>query len=446
MENTAAFVATARFGLGARPGEMKAAAGDPRGWLAEQLLDDRMPKEVINILPSFVPIVAREKAYKQGKMAAQAINKEQKKLYLHEAAARTRAQINSQVSFRERLVAFWSNHFTVSIRQKKIRGAVGAFECEAIRPHITGRFRDILGAVTAHPVMLTYLDNVASIGPNSAYGLRRNRGLNENLARELLELHTLGVDGGYGQGDVRALAGMLTGWSYASVSKAARSIGKPHAGTSHFDEGMHEPGSKTLLGKTYKWEGKREVDSALDTLSTHPATAHHIATKLARHFIADQPPLAVVARLYNIFLDSGGDLGVVTHALIDSPEAWAEPLTKIKSANEFIVSALRGLNIDITDKNLIKSLDFLAQMPFSAPSPAGWPDTADGWIGSEALMRRTDWAVFIAKSAREAVPLDLLNDTLGPVADTNLRSAVQRAPSTTEAVAMIIASPAFQRR
>jgi uncharacterized protein (DUF1800 family) len=120
MENTAAFVATARFGLGARPGEMKAAAGDPRGWLAEQLLDDRMPKEVINILPSFVPIVAREKAYKQGKMAAQAISKEQKKLYLHESAARTRAQINSQVSFRERLVAFWSNHFTVSIRQKKL--------------------------------------------------------------------------------------------------------------------------------------------------------------------------------------------------------------------------------------------------------------------------------------------------------------------------------------
>ena len=439
MTTTAAFVATARFGLGARPGEMKVAARDPRGWLVEQLRDDRLPKELAGFPSSSEPLMALAKASKEGEEAVRDVRKAQSASHRAESAARARAQIASRISFRERLVAFWSNHFTVSMRRVQLMGAVGGFEREAIRPHVTGRFRDILGAVAAHPVMLLYLDNAQSIGPNSTAGQRRERGLNENLARELLELHTLGVNGGYSQDDVRALAAMLTGWTVVPVNN-------PGAGTFRFDPRIHEPGTKTLLGNTYQEAGQQEVDRALDALATSPATARHIATKLARHFIADQPPLATVARLANAFLDSGGNLDAVSRALIGSEEAWAEPLAKIKSANEFIVSALRGLDIDVPDKQLINSLGLLAQVPFSAPSPAGWPDTAADWIGPEALMRRTDWAVSVAKAARATNPIDLLDGTLGPVAGENLRRAVQRAPSTTEAVAMILASPAFQRR
>ena len=441
MSGTDAFVATSRFGLGARPDELARVDGNPRSWLLDQLGPVRAPAALQGLPKSQAVLAEFLRARRtQDQEAKKRARKKNREIYVTEAVARTGAQIDSETSFRERLVAFWSNHFTVSVRRPEVAGIAGAFEREAIRPHVTSRFRDMLGAVIAHPAMLLYLDNAQSFGPQSRVGERRDRGLNENLAREVLELHTLGVDGGYTQDDVRAFAMMLTGWSVGRPQK-------PDAGRFAFYEMTHEPGPKTLLGTIYHEDGIHEVERALDALARHPATARHVARKLARHFIADDPPAEAVKRLTRVFRDSEGDLKAVAQALVRSPEPWAEPLTKVKTPGEFVVSALRAVAWKGEAKHLINSLRFLDQPPFSAPSPAGWPDTAEQWIAPESLMRRTEWALAVGRQAGRGVePQRLLDWTIGPVADRDTVVAIERAPSAAEAIALLLSSPAFQRR
>jgi len=323
-----------------------------------------------------------------------------------------------------------------------VAGLVGSFEREAIRPHVTGRFEDMLRAVVRHPAMLLYLDNAESIGPNSRAGQRNHRGLNENLAREVLELHTLGVDGGYGQDDVRAFAAILTGWSIPGPRDTAAS---PDGFV--FRPAAHEPGDKTLLGTRYPEAGEIEGVTALAALARHPATGRHLAVKLARHFIADQPPPAVVARLERVFRDSGGDLGQLARALVDAPEAWVEPLAKIKTPEELMVSTLRVTGAGWPPDRLVGQLRQLGQMPFSAPSPAGWPDDAGHWIGPEAMMRRIEWCTLAGhRLAPSLRPAELLEAAIGPVARPETRQTVLQAPSVAEAVTLVLASPEFQRR
>lgn len=438
-----AFIAVNRFGLGARPGELAAAAHDPRGWVLAQLAGTPpLPRRLAD-LPAArdsmkALLLARDKGGDGG--AAKLIRKEFVGLYAREAAARTRAQIEGDTPAVERLVAFWSNHFTVSVAKPLLFGLAGAFEREAIRPHILGRFADLLRAAMRHQAMLAYLDNLQSFGPNSPLGRRRERGLNENLARELLELHTLGVDGGYTQADVTELAKILTGWTV----RPAR-LGDP--GDFLFVEAVHEPGTKTLLGERYAEDGIGEGERALQRLAAHPATARHIATKLARHFVADAPQAALVDRLAETFRRTDGDLAAVSRALVDSPEPWAEPLPKVKSANEFLVSALRLAGAEVPDKRLLGSLRLLGQAPFSAPSPAGWPDTADAWATPEALLQRAEWAMAAARRiAGKCDPAMALEAALGPVADEATRAAEARAPTRAEGLATVLAGPLFQRR
>ena len=251
--------------------------------------------------------------------------------YLNMVAARTSAALTAPAPFVERLVHFWANHFAVSADKLPVIGLSGLLEFEAIRPHVLGRFRDMLVAVEQHPAMLLYLDQAQSIGPNSRGGrlaarfARQRRGLNENLAREVLELHTLGVDGGYGQADVTELARALTGWTVSGLARgpARRLIGSSGApGSFLFAGAIHEPGTRTLLSRTYRQEGEAQARAILDDLAAHPATARHLATKLARHFAGDEPPPAMVERLSRAYQDSGGDLPTVYRAIIDSPEAW----------------------------------------------------------------------------------------------------------------------------
>ena len=304
--------ATFRFGLGPRPGELAQAAADPRGWLLAQLDGDPGPLPGEDALPASAAVVtafvdARREAREGMAEARREFRMSALDVYREEVRARVAEGVRTAAPFRERLVLFWSNHFTVSARRPELLGLAGAFEREAIRPNVTGSFLDLLRAVVRHPGMLVYLDNARSVGPGSPAGQRRDRGLNENLARELMELHTLGVDGGYTQADVTQLARILTGWSV------------DEDGAFRFRELTHEPGPKVLLGRTYPEAGVDEGEAALAALARHPSTARHVATRLARHFAADDPPPALVGRLAARFLATDGDLPSVYRTLVESP-------------------------------------------------------------------------------------------------------------------------------
>jgi uncharacterized protein (DUF1800 family) len=443
----AAFAA-ARFGLGAKPGELATIGRDPRGWVDSQLQRNPPLPAALTGLRSSSEILADALAARAaGAQQVQKLAREQlRAVYLTEAAARTQAAIDSDHPVIERLVQFWSNHFSISVQGKPIvLGIPGAYEREAIRPHVLGRFEDMLRAVVEHPAMLMYLDNVQSIGPDSVGGRRRNKGLNENLAREIMELHTLGVAGGYSQEDVTSFAKVLTGWTITPLKEA-------EPGRFRFAPQIHQPGDKIVLGRRYGDGGKQEGDAVLRDLAHHPSTARFIATKLARHFIADDPPPAVVERLAHRFQETGGDLAAVTRALVAAPEAWPDSWPqaggKIKTPNELVISAFRALGgYPGEPLRLVRSLGVLDQAPFSAPSPAGWPDKAADWIGPESTMKRIEWAHAVAeKMPRADSPLVLAADVLGPTVSTETKFAVEHAASAPDGLAYVLVSPEFQRR
>ncbi len=395
MSTVDAFIAANRFGLGARPGELADIARDPRGWIASQIsTSPSIPDALADMPPSHETLVMIHEARVQGpKQLRKIARRKFRRIMIGEIIARTLAMVQSEHSFRERLVLFWSNHFTVSATRFSVGPMAGAYEREAIRPHIFGRFEDMLLAVAHHPVMLAYLDNARSIGPNSKIGIRSRRGINENLAREILELHTLGVNGGYTQNDVTEFARILTGWAHGGIRnrRSIRFLGPIH-GNFEFRHRAHEPGPKTLLGERYAENCEKEGIKALKDLARHPATARFIATKLARHFIADDPPGDAIATLARVFRDSDGNLSEVSRELIGLDKVWTTPLPKIKTPYELIVSTLRAVDFqNFPARGLAGSLRQLGHFPFRAPSPAGWPDRAQGWISPESLIRRIEW-------------------------------------------------------
>jgi len=298
----------------------------------------------------------------------------------------------------------------------------------------------MLLAVTRHPAMLIYLDNQASVGPNSRLGLRRRKGLNENLAREILELHTLGVDGGYSQGDVIALAKMLTGWSVAGKRSS-------HVGRFKFNARRHEPGAKQFLEKRYPENGEEEAEQALRALANHPSTARFLATKLAGHFVADNPSADVVDQLQTKFAETGGDLGAMARELVTLSAVWDKPLSKVKSPSDLVISVLRMVGAPEKPKQMIQPLRLLGQLPFSAPSPAGWPDTAKDWINPESLLRRIELMDLLARRRTTSQdPITLADQAFGPVAREETLLAIKRAPSRRAALSLLLSSPEFQRR
>jgi uncharacterized protein (DUF1800 family) len=361
----------------------------------------------------------------------------ERETYLEEMQARCLVSTRTDQPFRERLVRFWSNHLSVSTTRGEVRALAGAYEREAIRPWVCGRYEEMLLASARHPAMLVYLDNVRSMGPHSAVGARRRKGLNENYARELLELHTLGVRGGYTQRDIESLASILTGWGME------RREGMD--GAFHFESARHEPGTKTVLGSRYR-EGEASGREVIVDLARHPQTATFLATKLARHFIADDPPPEAVARLAAAYRSSHGDLGAVAEALVECPEAWEPTRRKLKSPVELVVSTARALGYDDSGQQLLKSVQYLGQVPFGAPSPQGWPDRAEDWLGPEAVLTRVEWAQKVGGESvdRVADPLAWGAEILGELSPET-RSAVTQV-SSGEALAMVLASPEFQRR
>ncbi len=394
-----------------------------------------------DLFDTFRAVRAARKQAKQDGTTAPQMGMPLHAILLAEAGARTRLAAASAAPLVERMVAFWSNHFTVSVQRNEVIAIAGAFEREAIRPHVTGRFRDMLRAVAMHPAMLLYLDNARSIGPNSIAGRRRDKGLNENYARELLELHTLGVSGGYTQADVTACARVFTGWTLEHAPPQGP------LGRFTFEPRFHEPGDKTALGVTVREAGQSEGLTLLDMLARHPSTARFIATKLARHFISDDPPGAAVEAIAATFRASDGDLAAVMAAVIGRPECWQHPLSKVRSPNDLVIATLRALgDPPLEDRLIFQSLALLGQPPFSAPSPAGWPDRADAWLGPEALMHRLEWARLVAQRMPGADAMQLAEATIGPVMSDATRQAITGAGNRQQAVMLWIASREFERR
>ncbi|HET9475616.1 MAG TPA: DUF1800 domain-containing protein, partial [Steroidobacteraceae bacterium] len=428
QKSVAAAIAVNRFGLGARPGELARAEKDPRGWLEKQL-GDRPPvlagdglrpsstilKDALELRRELVDARRDKKdgEVDSGKALSAALKLPAiyRPIYIDEAFARFSHAVNTDRPFLERLTQFWSNHFAVSIDKIAVLGIAGAMEREAIRPNVTGSFTRLLMAVEKHPAMLLYLDNQTSIGPNSraakfvarrAKGNGRKLDINENLAREILELHTLGVDGGYSQADVTTFAKAITGWSIGGEDQGRRfarlGLDSGKSGEFFFREVFHEPGAKRLLGTSYAEDGVKQGEAILEDLAQRPQTARHVSTKLARHFIADDPPKAVVDRMTRAWLDSRGQLSKVYAALLASPEAWSEPLAKFKTPADYIHSSYRALALPLRDKRrALQAFEALGQRNLMPGSPAGWPDTSADWDGSSALLKRIAWADGVAQ-------------------------------------------------
>ena len=366
------------------------------------------------------------------------------KTYRAEALARLQRAVTADCGFGERLVVFWSNHFCISATKGPLaRMWAGSFEREAIRPHVFGRFADMLKAVEQHPAMLFFLDNQQSLGPDSRAGQNRKRGLNENLAREIMELHTLGVGSGYSQDDVTSLARIITGWTFAGRQGQ---LGVP--GSFVFNANAHEPGPQRLLGKTYPDNGVAQGEAALADIARHRATATFIATKFARHFVADDPPPALVARLQDVFLSSDGDLKALAAALVDSDEAWQAPPTKMRSPYEYLVATGRLLSHIPDEPNpYLGGLNLLGQPLWSPGGPNGFPDTAAAWAAPEGMKLRLDIAAQVASRLGDNIdPRDLLELAAADAASVDTRQTVDRAESRQQALALLLMSPEFQRR
>jgi uncharacterized protein (DUF1800 family) len=371
-------------------------------------------------------------------------------IYLTDAHRRVAAAVSSASAFFDRLVSFWSNHFTISIQKVDIMPIAGLFEDMAIRPHVAGRFEDMLLAVEFHPAMMMYLDLINSIGPNSALGKKSSKGLNENLAREILELHTMGVNGGYSQRDVTEFAKIMTGWIVDPVSRQAA-----------FRRFRAEPGSKMFLGQKFGGPKLDEGDyaKALRMAANHPSTALHIARKLIRHFISEDITQTSAERVAEAFTSSSGELLPTYRALLELPEAQALPLQKARTDFDFVVSALRAANISAeTIKPRVKeervqpqavsvgSLMRMQQRIWSASSPAGWPERPDEWLGPAALAERLDFISRIVPHIRDAKPDMFLERALGSLASEQTRHVVSISSSREEGIALVMASPEFNRR
>jgi uncharacterized protein (DUF1800 family) len=454
----ASAIAANRFGLGARPAELAAIGADARDWLLAQLkgaapaLPDSTLQSSVQILTGALQLRRDiQAARKAGEEVQQKLPQFLKPIYVSEVTARFAAAVATERPFVERLTQFWANHFAVSIDKQFLAGLAGSFEREAIRPHVLGNFTELLLAVEQHPAMLLYLDNHLSVGPHSPAAARAERrqserkvGINENLAREILELHTLGVGGGYTQKDVTTFAEVITGWSIGAQG-GRFADGEP--GRFVFREELHEPGTKVVLGRSYADEGFLQGAAVLRDVARTRAAANFIATKLTRHFLADDPPPAVVQRVADVFMHSGGDLPRVYRALIDSSEAWTQPLAKYKTPCDYVISSYRGLSLPVEGHAPLAPFELLGQRTWQPGSPAGWPDRSADWDGASALIKRIQWADAVGArlgSGRDAA--QLAPQLLGANLSEATRTAVARAASAEQAVTLLLAAPEFMRR
>lgn len=458
-------IALNRFGIGARSDEP--APTDPQRWLLSQFEKyEALPSPWKSVTPTPVLVqvwLAQQREVRQAPAdqrsgIREAYLRKGRDEYVAAVGARTTSALQTSTPFVERLVHFWSNHFAVSVDKLLIVGLTGGFERDAIRPNVLGRFEDLLLAVVRHPAMLLYLDQAQSIGPASPAGQRaqqRGRGLNENLAREILELHTLGVRSGYTQQDVTEFARALTGWTLPGGAAGGNGNGNGNGGgdgtdaTFRFVRALHEPGARTVLGRSYADSGEQQARTILHDLVMAPATARHIATKLARHFVADDPPPALVQRLADAFARTGGDLISVYSELVTSPEAWLPAQTKFKSPWDWSISSLRAVGRrEVPARQTVNLMNQLGQPVWRPGSPAGYADLAGTWAAPDALMRRVETAQRFAEQAGNSVDARTLAPRVlpGGALSEATADAIARADSGATALALLLVAPEFLRR
>ncbi|HEX4296605.1 MAG TPA: DUF1800 family protein [Devosia sp.] len=469
-ETPLSFIALQRFGLGARPGDLAAVAADPRGAVLAEiapgaaLIDDPTLPDTVAALGTIRAIQKARQAAKAGATPAPAMMAPDSMMdpsepsaaaapppdpmkpgnpIAAEIAARLAQAAAAQIGFAERWAMFWANHFAVQAATNEVvRWTAGPFDREAIRPHVFGRFVDLLFAATRHPAMLLSLNNAGSIGPDSKAGLKRHLGLNENHARELMELHTIGVTSGYTQADVTSFADVLTGWTFGNNPDQPKTFGQ-----FTFNANAHEPGPQTILGTVYAQPGVRQGEAVLAMLAAHPATATHVATELVRYFVADTPPPDLVAALAATFTTTGGDLAAVARALVGADAAWSAPMQKLRLPQEYLLAASRALAVAPRPPALIKDLDTLGQPLFDPPSPEGYHDDAATWLAPDAMTSRLDIAQTYAQLAdADADPRRVADAVLGDAQSDATRDAIARAESPVQGLTLLLMSPEFQRR
>ena len=452
-------IAVTRFGLGARAGELQGASGDPQGWLAAQI---RTSGADIPLAADGSPLpsgqerwqalqVARaaEKAAGADPDARKAAMQPLRDAIDDEVLARAQLGAATDAPFRERWALFWANHFSVStVKGDELNATAAAFEREAIRPHVFGRFEDLLVASSRHPAMLMYLDQQNSVGPNSPAGLKRAlaghpAGLNENLGREIMELHTLGADAGYSQADVTEFARALTGWSMAGGGAPLE-----RQGAYLYKTELHEPGERQVFGQSFGPGEEGQARAALAAFAASPHTSRHIARKLAAHFSADDPPSILVRRLDEAYRDSGGDLSILARALIAAPQAWSPESAKLKTPYEFIVSSYRatGYIPTVPGRDVLGPLGGLGQRPLAARQPNGWSDAAADWAAPDAVIKRMTWARNFAGGHAALDPVPLADSALGARLTSDTRTAIAQAETRPQALTLLLMSPEFQRR
>ncbi len=453
MQTAQTAIATVRFGTGAAPGQPMA---NNRQTLMDQLrAEDPGPGR------DYTDLAARAKLLEDQSESRKEIRKNAKnaKALAQDITDRFRAtlhqdnlrligrSVDSPAGFRERLAWFWTDHFTVAADGRRRTLLAYDFVETAIRPYIAKPFAEMLKAVVRHPAMLVYLNQVRSVGPNSRMGQKRNRGLNENLAREVLELHTVGVGGSYVQRDVREFAELLTGMSLED-------------GLFRFRPGIAEPGAETVLGRAYGGKGQasvEDVDRALEDLALHPDTAQHLARKLIVHFVGPDPAEDYVKAVADAYLQGDGRLTSAYHTLLDDPRAWALPLVNAKTPQHFLVSTLRSVGVTSADLATLKRGEFgrgilapLAAMgqPILRPlGPDGWPEDPANWITPAGLAARVEWANRVVQQrGKDLDPAAFLEQTLGVLAPPRLKELTARAETRHEGVTLVLASPTFNRR
>ena len=454
-----------RLGYGARPGDiekMKAIGAGP--WIAAQLepASIAQPADLVASLDAMPVLQERHAptletyARRQADALSPALTESQRAAAQAELTAlvqrvqgqarqaRLMRAATSNRQLEEVLVEFWFNHFNVFAGKETVRVTAGFYEAEAIRPHVLGRFRDLLGATARHPAMLNYLDNWQSVASGFALprgtplppGFVMPRGPNENYARELLELHTLGVDGGYTQADVSELARVFTGWSFDR-----RNPGPTDA--FRFYAARHDSGPKRLLGTQVPGSGQQQGEWALDLLARHPATARHISRKLAASFVSDEPPPALVERLAARYSQTDGDLREVMRTLIFSPEFLDPSMrgAKFKTPYQYTVSAVRACAMPLGDPRQLAGAVARMGMPiFLCPTPDGWRDSREAWLNPEGLRQRAEFGIRLGGQTGAA-----LTDTLSASLSAGAQSVMAGLPPK-ERVSMALASPDFMRR
>jgi uncharacterized protein (DUF1800 family) len=427
-----AAIALNHFGFGQRLGEP--VPRDPKAWLHRQLTAaDPTP---VQGLPSVQTCLSAVVTYRDAKHANPGTANTARDLYKREVEALLANALVTQAPFRERLVWFWTNHFTIATKNIVTAACAGAYVREAIRSNVTGTFSDMLLAVMRHPAMLTYLNQVHSAGPDSMVGEAKHRGLNENLARECLELHTLSPAAGYTQQDVTNFAKVLTGWSIELNQAPYGFVFRPK---------VHEPGQMEVLGRVWP-EGEQGGVALLAYLGTHPATYRHIAEKLVRHFVADDPSPADVKHIAAVLQETGGDLGAASAALVDLPSAWV-PGTKLRPPQDYVIACLRATGVTPEQEpQLAGVVKQLGQGMFQAPFPIGWPDKAADWSSSEAMLQRVDFAYGLAGRMSALDPAELGRATLGPLLTDDTLSQIKGAGSRRDGMTLLLASAAFLRR